>query len=553
MMMQRRLRLALAIGIALCTLILASTGLYGVTGTVYIDYNNDLKYDSADLPLSGVAVSDGVTVVSTNDRGVFTLEPDPEAKFVFICTPSGTRPLDGWYRDLAEGKPLNFPLEEVADDSPLVFVQLSDPHYATDPDEFKEAFYDRRMKVLPETVFNEIVPEVNDLGPDFVILTGDIVADSKRPDISLVDKWMNYMGTEFAPRFSAPFYATVGNHDVVRDETVDKAIYERYFGPIYYSFNVKGVHFVVLDTQQLVGTSLVYTVTPTQLSWLEQDLAAADPSIPVVVFCHEPSPDWAETPENEALIDLLQQTGITALLSGHWHTNFLLQRYPFYELTSGAVCASWWEGEGPDGTEFGYRVYRIVRGTLDSIWRDAGLNSVEFHSPQRAVIQWTERLQAAVWGEATGASLSIDDAEAIEVSVFYNSLWTTAYGNLNLSTLEDGDHSLTVIFRMADGSTVESMYPFYVCNPDLTIKEIKERIETFQGKIIAAPRLVVKSIMGSDISASDGTKTIIISKFPYPVEKNDVIGIVGIYRSTSTAPIKAYDFIFFTKYDEAAD
>jgi 3',5'-cyclic AMP phosphodiesterase CpdA len=553
MMMQRRLRLALAIGIALCTLILASTGLYGVTGTVYIDRNNDLQYDNTDLLLSGVVVSDGVTVVSTDDKGVFTLEPDLEAKFVFICTPSGTRPLDGWYRDLAEGKPLNFPLEEVADDSPLVFVQLSDPHYATDPDEFKKAFYDRRMKVLPETVFDKIVPEVNDLGPDFVILTGDIVADSKRPDISLVDKWMNYMGTDFAPRFSAPFYATVGNHDVVRDETVDKAIYERYFGPTYYSFNVKGVHFVVLDTQQLVGTSLVYTVTPAQLSWLKQDLAAADPGSPIVVFCHEPSPNWAETPENEALLDLLQQTGITALLSGHWHTNFLLQRYPFYELTSGAICASWWEGAAPDGTEFGYRVYRIVRGILDSIWRDAGLNSVEFHLPQRVVIQWTERLQAAVWGDATRASLSIDDAEAIETPVFYNSLWTTAYGNLNLSTLEDGDHSLTVTFYMADGSTVESIYPFYVCNPDLTIEEIKERIETFQGKIVAAPRLVVKAIIGSDISASDGTKTIIISKFPYPVEKNDVIGIVGIYRATSTAPIKAYDPIFFTKYDEAAD
>jgi 3',5'-cyclic AMP phosphodiesterase CpdA len=527
--------------------------LYGVTGTVYIDRNNDLEYDSADLPLSGVVVSDGFTVVRTDEQGAFALDPDPKAGFILISTPSGTRPLDGWYRTLSEGKPLDFPLEVVVDDSPLVFVQLSDTHYATDPNEFKEAFYDRRMKVLPERVFDEIISEVNALDPDFAILTGDIVADAKRPDISLVDKWMDYMGTKFAPRFSASFYAAVGNHDVVRDETVDKAIYERYFGPTYYSFNVKGVHFVVLDTQQLVGTKLVYTVTPEQLSWLEQDLAAADPHAPVVVFCHEPTPDWAETPENAALLDLLEKTGIIALLNGHWHTNFLLQRYPFYELTSGAVCASWWEGEAPDGTEFGYRVYRMARGNLDSIWRDVGLDSVEFHSPQRAVIQWYDRLQSAVWGEATGASLHIDDGEAIETPVFYNTLWTTAYGNLNLSTLPDGYHSLTVRFRMADGSTIERSYPFYVFNPAIPLAEIKERIETFQGKIVAAPQLVVKAIMGSDISASDGTRTIIISKFPYPVEKKDMIGILGLYRPTSTAAIKAYDPVFFTKYDETAD
>ncbi|MEA3238557.1 MAG: metallophosphoesterase, partial [Candidatus Bipolaricaulota bacterium] len=414
--------------VVLSGLLFLSSGLYGMTGVVYIDQNENLQYDEGDLPFAGAVVSDGFTVTVTDEHGVFTLTLNSDAKFVFLSTPNATKPLAGWYKSVSE-KAFDFPLTRVIDKSPLVFVQLSDTHYATDPDEFKEAFYDRRMKVLPETVFDEIVPEVNDLDPDFVILTGDIVADSKRPDIVLVDKWMNYMGTEFAPRFSAPFYAIVGNHDVVRDEAVDKAIYERYFGPTYYSFNVKGVHFIVLDTQQLVGTSLVYTVTPTQLSWLEQDLAATDPGAPVVVFCHEPSPDWAETPVNKALLHLLSETGITALLDGHWHTNFLLQRYPFYELTSGAVCASWWEGEGPDGTEFGYRVYRIVRGTLDSIWRDAGLNSVEFHSPQRAVIQWTERLQAAVWGDAARASLSIDDAEAIERPVFYNSLWTTAYGN----------------------------------------------------------------------------------------------------------------------------
>lgn len=554
MMMQRRLRLALAIGIALCTLILASTGLYGVTGTVYIDHNNDLQYDSADLPLSGVVVSDGVTVASTDDKGMFTLEPDPEARFVFICTPSGTRPLHGWYRDLTEGKPLDFPLEVVVDDSPLVFVQLSDTHYATDPDEFKKAFYDRRMKVLPQGVLDSIIDEVNSLAPDFVMLTGDVVADAKRPPVELVDKWMAYVANQFAANFTSPFFAVEGNHDIVCDETVGKEIYEKYFGPTYYSFNRKGVHFVVLDTMQLSGTKLTYTVSQNQLVWIEQDLASADPNAPIVVFCHEPTPSWANTEENAQMLKLLANIGITALLNGSWHANFLIhQQYPFYELTSGAVCGSWWEGEAPDGSEFGYRVYRMSRGRLESIWQEVGLNTVELSSPQGAVVFWNDTLQAAVWGEAKNASWQLDDRASIEAGLSHNTLWSTAYGNLNFSTLDDGYHSLTIDFLMVDGETVSRERSFYILNPNLTIDEMKSHSEVFIGKTVAVPRLEVKAIMGNDISASDGSATIIIGKFPIPVERKDVIGIVGIYREHSATLIKPYDPIFFTKYDEAAD
>ena len=534
--------------VMLAGLLFLNFGLYGMTGTVYIDQNENLQYDEGDVPFAGAVVSDGFTTTLTDEQGVFTLTANSEAKFVFLSTPTATKPLASWYRAVSE-ETSDFPLARIVDSSPLVFVQLSDTHYATDPAEFKKAFVDRRMKVLPKGIFDKMVPEVNNVNPDFVILTGDIIADAKRPNIDLVDKWMNYMGTQFASRFSAPFYAAVGNHDVMRDEAVDKAIYERYFGPTYYSFNVKRVHFVVLDTQQLSGTHLLYTVTSSQLGWLEEDLAAIDSSMPVIVFCHEPTPDWADTPENSALLSLLSRVGITALLDGHWHINFVVQNYPFYELTSGAVCASWWEGESTDGSKFGYRIFEFNRGRLESIWREIGTHNVELREPAQAVATWNGSLQAATWGKAASASWSMDDGAVVDVNTCYNGMWTVAYGNLNFSVLGDGYHSLKVEFHMNDGAIVSYERSVYVQNPDIDIKEMKLHSEAFLGKTVGVAKLQVKAIMpGEAISTSDGSATIILNRVPFVVQKGDTIGVVGIYLVHSATPIKVYDPVFFTKY-----
>jgi 3',5'-cyclic AMP phosphodiesterase CpdA len=520
-------------------------------GVVFIDENGNAVLDGSDQGCANVPVSDGVTVVLTDEEGRFSLPMASDARFVFVTVPTGTAARAAWYLPVEAEGAYDFPLERAEDGGALVFVQLSDPHYAPDPAEFKEAFYDREMAVLPAGILDGTVGEVNAMSPDFVIMTGDIVADSKRPDVALVDKWMNYMATEFGGSFDAPFYATIGNHDVVRDEAIGKSVYETYFGPTYYSFDIKGTHCVVLDTQQLEGSSLVYTIDARQLAWLEQDLTHVAPNVPILVFCHEPTPDWVKTAENEGLTRLLAETGITALIDGHWHTNAVLQEEPFYELTSGALCAAWWEGPAADGSGFGYRVFRMQHGNLDSIWRDVGEEGIWFARPREAVLMWAERLHAQVWGPAVGASYRWDDGPSMRVaSVIDNGLWSSASANLNVSTLSVGYHTLTVEFTMADTRSVTGVREIYVANPSISLEDIMAHADVYQGRTVAAPELVVRATMGSDLSASDGTKTIIISGFPYAVARNDLIGIVGMYRPTSAAPIKGYDEVFFTVYTE---
>ena len=555
-MLVRKSRL-IAVGLLLVGALLISVSLFGATGTVYIDRNGDKQYDSSDIPLPGVSVSDGFTVVTTDETGTFTLKTNPKAKFVFISIPSGTQPLDGWYRELTENGNFDFPLKKVTDNSPLVFVQITDTHYATNKDEFKKAFYDRRMKVLPQGVLDSLTKEVNEISPDFVMLTGDIVADAKRPPVELVDKWMKYMADDFATKFDCPLFAVEGNHDIVRDVEIGKAVYEKYFGPTYYSFNVKGAHFIVLDTMWLSpdGKLTYGPSSAAEVSWLKQDLATVDPLAPVVVFCHEPTPGWADTEENAEVMNILTRAGITALLDGSWHLNFLLhEHYPFYELVTSAVCGSWWEGEATDGSKFGYRIFRINRGRLESIWREIGVHNVELREPQQAVVTWDGTLQAATWGEAKSASWTLDDGPMVNANAYYNGMWTIAYGNLNFSTLSDGYHTLKVEFRMVDGTTISSERSLYVLNPDIDIKELKSHSDVFMGKIVAAPELHVRAIMpGEAISASDGSATIILNKLPFAVQKGDIIGVIGIYRAHSATLIKPYDPIFFTKYSNEAE
>ena len=525
-----------------------------VEGVVFVDSNGNGVLDGGESGLSDVSISDGATVIQTDDEGYFQISLRDEARFIFVSTPTGTEAGSNWYISVVEGQTddYNFALTSHDDEGPLVFIQLSDIHYAPTPEQFKEGLRDRRMVILPDPILAEITDDVNTLEADFVILTGDLVADAKYPEPSRVEEWMASVAG-FASSFESPAYGVIGNHDVVRDESIGKTIYESYFGPAYYSFNIKGTHCVVLDTQQLVEGKLVYTVDAQQLAWLEQDLSMVDPEAPILVFCHEPTPDWAATDESAALFELLASQSITALINGHWHTNTVLQQEPFFELTSGAVCGAFWEGPGPDGSGFGYRVFRMARGNLKSIWQTAGHNNVDVPDPAEAILAWVDPMLAQVWGQASNASYQWDDQAAITVDVHWNGLWSSVSTNLNVSILANGYHTLTIEFEFADAETISAARTYYVSNPSISLEEIFEHPDTFQGKIVAAPHLEVRAVMGSDISAFDETKTIIITKVPYTLSRGALIGIVGMYKATSTAPIKIYDPVFFTWFDEETE
>ena len=108
----------------------------------------------------------------------------------------------------------------------VVIAQISDTHLG-EP-QAPHAFDNLRRTV----------DMVNARHPDAVIVSGDIGEN--------YDQWLIARG--ILKWLHAPVYYAPGNHDV---HTTDVQKYREVFGPDYYRFQVKGVTFVVIDSQLL--------------------------------------------------------------------------------------------------------------------------------------------------------------------------------------------------------------------------------------------------------------------------------------------------------------
>ncbi|MBA7556803.1 3',5'-cyclic adenosine monophosphate phosphodiesterase CpdA [subsurface metagenome] len=134
-------------------------------------------------------------------------------------------------------------------------------------------------------------------------------------------------------KFKANKYHVLGNHDV---DSISKdqflAIVANTNIPReskYYSFDLKGLHFVVLDANYRAG-GLDYdsgnfkwtdaNVSRAELNWLERDLASA--SKPVIVFVHQQlDGEGSHYVKNAADVRLILQKHqrVLAVFQGHNH------------------------------------------------------------------------------------------------------------------------------------------------------------------------------------------------------------------------------------------
>ncbi|HZD96294.1 MAG TPA: metallophosphoesterase, partial [Candidatus Sulfotelmatobacter sp.] len=197
------------------------------------------------------------------------------------------------------------------------------------------------------------VDMVNARHPDAVVLSGDIGENQ--------EEWQR--AREILKGLRAPLYYVPGNHDV---HTQDVQRYRGVFGPDYYRFQVKGITFVVIDSQllgnfdQFQARSIQPMPPETEaeaekmLSWLSQqagrkpedhghhnDNADRDDGNRggvVIGIQHIPAargdnlppdskPYWVvNDPYRSRELDLLKKLGIRHMLAGHWHVGTIFNR-----------------------------------------------------------------------------------------------------------------------------------------------------------------------------------------------------------------------------------
>ena len=193
-------------------------------------------------------------------------------------------------------------------DSDFYFVQLSDSHWG---------FEGPAVNPDAQGTLKKAVAAVNGLArqPDFVMFTGDLTHTTDDPkerrrrlaEVSEIVSALKVKDVRFMP----------GEHDASLDN--GKA-FKEFFGPTRYTFDHKGVHFIVVDNV----SDPTAAIGDEQLQWLQADLDRQPRDARIVVFTHRPlfdlypQWDWA-TRDGARAIALLQTHDNVTVFYGHIH------------------------------------------------------------------------------------------------------------------------------------------------------------------------------------------------------------------------------------------
>jgi predicted MPP superfamily phosphohydrolase len=187
------------------------------------------------------------------------------------------------------------------------------------------------------TALLRAVDDVNamDPQPDFVLYGGDLAQLGQPEELEL--------GAQILKNLKAPVRMMVGEHDWYLDMGEK---WRSLFGKPTYSFDHKGVHFVVLNSvvekdfwtarnmtpMQRMKTvagldnsvQSPFTVGDEQRAWLTKDLSRFNPATPVVVFSHSPlyklyKPWNFWTDDAEDVQAILKRFNQVVVFHGHTH------------------------------------------------------------------------------------------------------------------------------------------------------------------------------------------------------------------------------------------
>lgn len=192
-------------------------------------------------------------------------------------------------------------------DGDFYFVQLSDTHWG----------FNGPPNPDSANTLKKAVASVNALPikPDFIVFTGDLTQTTDDP------KERRQRMAGFKEIVSAlqvkQVYFMPGEHDASLD---NGAAFKENFGKTHYTFDHKGVHFIVLDNVSDPGAK----IGEEQLKWLKDDLAKQKNDARIVVFTHRPlfdlvpQWDWATRDGAQAIALLMPYSNVTVFY-GHIH------------------------------------------------------------------------------------------------------------------------------------------------------------------------------------------------------------------------------------------
>ena len=333
--------------------------------------------------VANVVVSDGISVTRTNNKGAYKLKTDNEySHFVFISTPSGYEVpsvrgfMPNFYHPLEKGKKqYDFTLKAV-DQTNYHLIVSADIHVRnramTKVEPIKRLPLNNPVgEIDAETFLRTYMVTLKDYVSQ--LPKGVAVYGLNLGDVSNESHWKRYGGTlenfvQVCERGGMPIqtYNVMGNHehdmkarDIFDDDDTEAELeYMKVFGPTYYSFNIGGVHYVVLDNVKYCnhkskGRDRNYEVriTQDQIDWAMLDAKYMPKDTKrVVIAWHCPAHRFykkgVSNENTKSLLDIYAPFDVPmTILSGHNHQaeSVTVAGYKnTMEYLHPSVSGSWW-------------------------------------------------------------------------------------------------------------------------------------------------------------------------------------------------------------------
>lgn len=427
--------------------------------------------------VSGVIISDGYEVVKTDSKGIFQIKSQKKNGYVFMTVPSGYEPLNNGVlpvihstlkKDATVAERVDFTLKKVENQDNYTVFFLGDMHLAN--------------RTNDRTQFTAFTNDLNTYMDShksqkmYAVTLGDMTWDLFWRSNSY--EFPQYLEDINSRVSGILIYHTMGNHDndmmAVASNFDAKSPYVTRVAPVYYSFNIGKVHYVVLDDidcsqyDDKHSRNYIKRFTPEQVDWLQKDLSYVDKTTPLIIITHAqifyPSGidtyklDNNETTRKEVL-NLVKDYNVN-FITGHTHTIFnanpeqtksLTGGSSIYEHNAGSVCASWWWSGSLtknvyvslDGAPGGYSIWNVTGKDIkwkykstgkpeDYQFRSYDLNNVSFsyddisklYNDSRAVTDATKASLLASFGRYITAYPKGASNNKVLINVWnWNSNW----------------------------------------------------------------------------------------------------------------------------------
>ncbi len=200
---------------------------------------------------------------------------------------------------------------------------------------------DQRLQVF--------ISEMNEKDVDFIVELGDF-CQPQDYNASFMNIWNSFKG---------PSYHVLGNHDMdnSQGEKYSREYTVNYLGmpARYYSFDVNGCHFVVLDGNDKKDPpqkGYSHYIGKEQMAWLKKDLSQTE--LPVVVFSHQSIEDYERegVDNGDEVRKILEESNlesgkkkVIACFSGHHHIDYSISINGIYYIQVNSMSYFWMGGD----------------------------------------------------------------------------------------------------------------------------------------------------------------------------------------------------------------